>query len=88
MVIGGFVDGLERAIPTVQRALSALTTDIGLQVDGSAAPSALRVEATTSLADEDRALLRELAEARNRFDIRTDANTRVAEIRRDAMVVG
>ena len=86
MVIGGFVDGLERAIPSVQRALAGLTTDIGLQVDGSA--GALRVEATTSLSEEDRALLRELAEARNQFDIRTDANTRVAEIRRDAMVVG
>jgi hypothetical protein len=68
--------------------LSALTTDIGLQVDGAASPSALRVETVTSLSDEDRALLRELAEARNRIDIRTDANTRVAEIKRDAMVVG
>lgn len=87
MVIGGFVDGLERAIPTVQRALSALTTDIGLSVDGAAAPSSLRVEAVTSLSDEDRALLRELAEARNQFHVSTDANTRVQEIRRDAMVV-
>lgn len=88
MVIGGFVDGLERAIPSVQRALSALTTDIGLQVDGAASPSALRVETVTSLSDEDRELLRELAEARNNFHVSTDANTRVQEIRRDAMVVG
>lgn len=85
MVIGGFVDGLERAIPTVQRALAGLTTDIGLQVDGSA--GRLRVDTTTALAEEDRALLRELAEARNRVDVKLGANLTEATRREYAMAV-
>jgi phage-related protein len=87
MVIGGFVDGLERAIPTVQRALAGLTSDIGLQVDGSAAPASLKVDATASLSEDDRALLRELAEARNRVDVRLGANLTEAARRENAMAV-
>jgi phage-related protein len=39
-VIGGFIEGLESMIPQVERTLRGLTTDIGLSVDGAAAPSA------------------------------------------------
>jgi hypothetical protein len=87
-VIGGLIEGLDSMIPQVQRTLQGLTTDIGLQVDGAAAPngSTMRVEAVTSLSDEDRALLRELAEARNRFDIRLGANLTAAATRENAMV--
>jgi phage-related protein len=88
-VIGGLIEGLDSMIPQVQRTLQGLTTDIGLQVDGAAAPngSTMRVDAVTSLSDEDRALLRELAEARNQMDIRLGANLRAEEIRENAMVV-
>jgi phage-related protein len=86
MVIGGFVDGLQRAIPTVQRALAGLTTDIGLQVDGTVG-NTMRVDATASLSDDDRALLRELAEARNRVDVQLGANLTQASAREYAMAV-
>jgi hypothetical protein len=86
-VIGGLIEGLDSMIPQVQRTLQGLTTDIGLQVDGAAAPgSTMRVEAVTSLSDEDRELLRELAEARNRFDIRLGANLTATATRENAMV--
>lgn len=89
-IIGGLIEGLDSMIPQVEKTLSGLTTDIGLSVDGAAAPggSAMRVEAVTSLSDEDRALLRELAEARNRVDVHLGANLRAQEIRENAMVVG
>jgi phage-related protein len=88
-VIGGLIDGLDSMIPQVERTLSGLTTDIGLSVDGAAAPasSGLRVDATASLSDEDRALLRELAEARARVDVRLGANLTAATTRENAMGV-
>lgn len=90
-IIGGLIEGIDSMIPQVQRTLQGLTTDIGLNVDAAAAPAEsnrLRVDATAFLSDEDRELLREIAQASTRIDIRTDANTRAAEIKRDSMLAG
>jgi phage-related protein len=88
-IIGGLIEGLDSMIPQVEKTLSGLTTDIGLSVDGTAAPggSRMRVEAVTSLSDEDRQLLRELAQARNRVDVRLGANLTSATKRENAMAV-
>lgn len=88
-VIGGLIEGIDSMIPTVQRTLQGLTTDIGLQVDGAAAPGGarMRVDATAALADEDRQLLRKLAESRNQMDIRLGANLTAASQREYAMAV-
>lgn len=90
MIMGGLVDGIDRGIPELRRTLEGLTTDIGLQVDGDAAPigsDASRIEATATLSDADRELLRELAEARNLIDVQASGGTRIEQQRRDAMVV-
>lgn len=84
LIMSGFAESLTAGIPGVRKALEGVTSEIGLDVSGS---NTQRMEVTTSLSEEDRALLRELAEARNNLHISTDANTRVAEIKRDRMVV-
>jgi len=83
-IIGSLEDGMDDEIPNVESKLAGLTNDIGMSV----APPRALAGTTAALSDEDRELLRELAQARNLIDIRTDANTRAREIRRDAMVVG
>jgi hypothetical protein len=83
-IIGSLEDGMDDEIPNVESKLAGLTNDIGM----SMAPPRALGGTTAALSDEDRELLRELAQARNLIDIRTDANTRAREIRRDAMVVG
>lgn len=89
-IMRGFAEHLQSMFPLIERTLGALTTDIGLQVDAAAAPapsSALRVEATAFLAEEDRELLRELAEARNQVDVRLGANLTAATQREYALGV-
>lgn len=82
-IIGSLEDGMDDEIPNIESKLTGLTSDIGM----SMAPPRSVGSTTAALSDEDRQLLRELAEARNNLHISTDANTRVKEIRRDSMVV-
>jgi hypothetical protein len=53
-------------IPQVEKTLSGLTTDIGLSVDGAAAP--VRSQPTTTFSDEDRRLLAGVGAMRGRTD--------------------
>ncbi|WP_026923290.1 phage tail protein [Glycomyces arizonensis] len=90
LVMGGFADGIADGIPAIRRSLEGLTSDIPLMVDAAAAPAAsntMRVDATASLSETDRELLRELAEARTRVDVSLGANLTDATQREYAMGV-
>jgi phage-related minor tail protein len=83
--IGGFITGMDDEIPAVEASLADLTDDLG--GFGMAPPRSVAGGATASLSDEDRALLRELAAARNLVDVRLGADLWAQQTRRNAMEV-
>lgn len=82
-VIGGLIEGMDDEIPAVKSLLAGVTTDIGM----SMAPPGGMSGGTAALSDEDRELLRELAQSRNRVDVRLGANLTAASQREYAMAV-
>lgn len=83
-VIGGLMDGMEDEIPAVESMLTGFTSDIGMSM---APPRGVSGGATAALSDEDRELLRELAQSRNKVDVRLGANLTGATQREYAMGV-
>lgn len=84
----GLAIGIASTAGAVDRAMAGLTTGLGLEVDQAAAPgSSLRVDATASLSEEDRELLRDAATMRNQVDVRLGANLTAATTRENAMGV-
>jgi phage-related protein len=82
-IIGSLEDGMDDEIPAVESTLRGLTNDIGL----SMAPPRHIGRTDSAFSDEDRELLRELADARRRVDIRLGANLTATTKREHAMDV-
>jgi hypothetical protein len=83
-IIGSLEDGMDDEIPNIESKLAGLTTDIGMSMTPH---RSVYGGQTAALADEDRALLRDLAQQRNRVDVRLGANLTSATQREYAMDV-
>jgi phage-related minor tail protein len=83
-IIGSLEDGMDDEIPNIESKLTGLTSDIGMSMTPH---RSVHGGSTAALADEDRTLLRDLAQARNRVDVRLGANLTSATQREYAMDV-
>ncbi|MEU6858824.1 hypothetical protein AB0B28_08125 [Glycomyces sp. NPDC046736] len=95
-IIDGFADDLWARRGVIAGVLGAMTSELALIVGGTEtggaeltlpAPPGGQGEPVTRLSDEDRELLRELADVRARLDIRTNGRTRSDEDRDNSLVV-
>jgi len=84
LVIGGFEDGLESEFPAVESKLAKFTSSLSA---AATPPGTLSGMNTAALSDEDRELLRELAQSRSRVDVSLGANLTQATRREYAMAV-